>query len=79
MLEERIGIVTPCSITFREYGSRCRVYLNLNKGIVVHPYDDRGMDVIILNTSALARMYERHHELLLDYDIDAMQQTFAPS
>ncbi|USX15094.1 DUF3885 domain-containing protein [Oxalobacteraceae bacterium OTU3CAMAD1] len=56
---------------------RCRVYLlNLNREIVVHPYDDRGMDVISLHTSALAELYERHIGLLLDYDMEAMQQTF---
>jgi len=59
---------------------RCRVYLfNPNKGIVVHPYDDRGMDVISRRTSALVGLYERHNDLLLDYDIEAMRQTFAQS
>jgi hypothetical protein len=55
----------------------CRVYLlNTNKGIVVHPYDDRGMDIISQSTSALAGLYERHNDLLLDYDIEAMRKTF---
>jgi hypothetical protein len=58
---------------------RCRVYLlNLNKGIVVHPYDDRGMDVISRNASALAGLFERHGALLFKYDIEAMRQKFAP-
>jgi len=56
----------------------CRVYLlNLTKGIVVHPYDDRGMDVISRRTSALAGLYERHNDLLLEYDMEAMRETFA--
>jgi hypothetical protein len=56
----------------------CRVYLlNTNKGIVVHPYDDRGMDIISQSTSALAGLYERHNDLLLDYDMEAMHTTFA--
>lgn len=58
----------------------CRVYLfNPNKGIVVHPYDDRGMDVISRRTSALVGLYERYNDLLLDYDIEVMRQTFAQS
>jgi hypothetical protein len=58
----------------------CRVYLiNPNDGIVVHPYDDRGMDVISQCTSALAGLYERHKNLLLPYDIEVMRQTFAQS
>jgi hypothetical protein len=56
----------------------CRVYLlNTNKGIVVHPYDDRGMDIISQSTSALGGLYERHNDLLLDYDMEAIRTTFA--
>jgi hypothetical protein len=58
----------------------CRVYLlNTNRGIVVHPYDDRGMDIISQSKSALAGLYERHSDLLLDYDMEAMHKTFARS
>lgn len=56
----------------------CKVYLlNPNKGILVHPYDDRGMDVISGDTAALAGLYDRHNNLLLDYDMEAMRETFA--
>lgn len=51
--------------------------LNLNKSIVVHPYDDRGMDVVGRRTADLTGLYERYHELLLRYDIEAMRETFA--
>jgi len=52
----------------------CRVYLlNPNKGIVVHPYDDRGMDIISRRTSASAGLYQRHNDPLLDYDMEAMR------
>jgi hypothetical protein len=58
----------------------CRVYLlNLSQGIIIHPYDDRGMDVIGQNKSALWALYKRHKELLLSYDIEAMRQTFEAS
>lgn len=70
-----------CAIT-TDLGSlrpkpRCKVYLlNVNNGLVVHPYDDRGMDVIGQNKSALSALYTRHNDLLLEYDIKAMRQTF---
>lgn len=70
-----------CAVA-RDFGSlspnpECRVYLlNTNKEIVVHPYDDRGMDIISPNKSALAGLYERHNDLLLDYDRDVMCKTF---
>ena len=58
----------------------CRVYLlNMNKGIVAHPYDDRGMDVISRRTTSLTGLYEKHNDLLLEYDMEAMRQTFAQS
>ena len=56
----------------------CRVYLiHRDKGIVVHPYDDRGMDVIGRGASTLKALYVKHHDWLLDYDMDAMNQTFS--
>lgn len=56
---------------------QCKVYmLNVEEEILVHPYDDRGMDVISRSSSALKRLYERHNNLLLDYDIETMRQTF---
>lgn len=59
---------------------QCRVYLlNPNDGIVVHPYDDRGMDVISQRKSALAGLYARHKDLLLSHDIEVMRETFANS
>ena len=73
-----------CAIT-TDLGSlrprpRCRVYLlNLSKRLVVHPYDDRGMDVIGQNKSALSALYKRHGDLLLNYDIEVMRQIFEPS
>ena len=58
----------------------CLIYLlNPAKGIVVHPYDDRGLDVIGRNASSLAGLYERHNHLLLDFDMTAMRQAFASS
>jgi hypothetical protein len=56
---------------------RCLVYLlNPSTGVVVHPYDDRGMDVISRSTSALAGLYKKHSDLLLECNIDAMRETF---
>ncbi len=56
---------------------RCKIYLvNSDMGIVVHPYDDRGMDVVSRHPSALEGLYKQHYDLLLDYDMDVMQETF---
>ncbi|GGP28198.1 DUF3885 domain-containing protein [Silvimonas amylolytica] len=55
----------------------CCVYLvHANAQIVIHPYDDRGMDVICRTPIKLKTLYEKHHHWLLDFDKDAMAQTF---
>jgi len=57
---------------------RCHIYLiNFQNGIVCHPYDDRGMDVIGRQKAALAEIYARHCALLLAYDANVIHQTFA--
>lgn len=55
----------------------CSVYLvNLTAGIVVFPYDDRGMDVVGPNHERLASIYGKHRKYLLDYDLKKMEATF---
>lgn len=57
----------------------CLVYLvNIEKEIVVHPYDDRGMDIIGGKFSPLRDLYEKHNAWLHDYDIEVMRNTFSP-
>ena len=59
---------------------QCRVYLlNARKGLVCHVYDDRGMDIIGQQKSALIELYRRHKECLLPHDMEAMRRTFDPS
>lgn len=55
----------------------CMVYLfNLNAGIMVFPYDDRGMDVVGPNHALLAALYHKYQHALLDYDRAAMRESF---
>lgn len=56
---------------------QCSVYLlNLQAGVALFPYDDRGMDVVGPNRSALQQLYTQHRPLLLPYDLPQMQSTF---
>lgn len=55
----------------------CAVYLfNLSAGILVFPDDDRGMDVVGPNHAMLSALYHKHRQALLDYDREAMVETF---
>lgn len=55
----------------------CSIYLmDLERGILVHPYDDRGMDVVGPNQELLFDLYGRFNLMLLDYDRPTMDATF---
>jgi hypothetical protein len=56
---------------------RCLIYLfNLEKRLAAFPYDDRGMDVVGPNHSALKQLYGRHGKYLLEHDRQRMDATF---
>ena len=58
----------------------CLIYLvNPEKSILIHPYDDRGLDVICRDSAVLATLYEKYNVWLLDYDKETMDQTFKPN
>ncbi len=53
------------------------VYLmSLPQRVFVHPYDDRGMDVVGNNHPLLARLYAKYGSYLLDYDRKIMAASF---
>ncbi|WP_432464575.1 DUF3885 domain-containing protein [Agarivorans sp. QJM3NY_33] len=49
---------------------------DINLGVLVHPYDDRGMDVVGTNKFMIKRLYKKYHSYLLNYDINAMREWF---
>jgi Domain of unknown function (DUF3885) len=55
----------------------CDVYLfDLELGILAHPCDDRGMDVIGNNLGILRSAYSKFDRYLLDYDREIMHSRF---
>lgn len=55
-----------------------RVYLaDPARGVLLHPYDDRGMDAIGPDRALLAHLYARFHDYLLPYDLERMRAFFA--
>jgi len=68
-----------CASDFSSIAPRpmCSVYLfDMEKGVLVFPYDDRGMDVVGPNREFLATLYGKHNKLLLEYDRERMRETF---
>jgi len=57
---------------------QCRAYIaDPELGILAHPYDDRGMDVIGPNRELLAEIFHRYRDYLLGYDLPRMEEFFA--
>ncbi len=55
----------------------CEVYLaDVERGVLAHPYDDRGMDVIGPNHPFLRDLYTRFTAYLLDFDRARMDADF---
>lgn len=55
-----------------------RVHLaDPERGVMLHPYDDRGMDVIGPNAELLSDLFHRFHDRLLPYDLPRMESFFA--
>jgi Domain of unknown function (DUF3885) len=53
-----------------------RVFLlNVSRDVILHMYDDRGLDVIAANPTSLLALYKSHNAWILEYDrarIDAI-------
>jgi Domain of unknown function (DUF3885) len=54
-----------------------RVYfVNRTRDIILHMYDDRGMDLIAPSVDHLRPIYERHKDWVLNYDRSSIAQMF---
>lgn len=54
-----------------------KIYIvDFDAGIVLHVYDDRGMDLVALDPGKLRPVYHMFNEWLLDYNREKMDETF---
>jgi hypothetical protein len=54
-----------------------RIYfVNRTRNIILHMYDDRGMDLVAASRSDLQTIYDEHKSWILDYDRKRMVETF---
>jgi hypothetical protein len=51
-------------------------FVNLTRNLILHMYDDRGLDLIATTRAALQPIYDTHKAWLLPYDLAKMQATF---
>lgn len=53
--------------------------VDAERGVIVHAYDDRGMDITASSPDSIAELYTRFDAWLLDYDRARMSEAFAAS
>lgn len=58
-------------------GSARIYFVNTEQGFYLHPYDDRGMDLVSVNRALSQSIFDRFHDWLLDYDRARMNAIFA--
>ncbi len=51
-------------------------FLNSDKKLMFHMYDDRGLDIIAADKETLRPIYEKHNDLILDYDREQIDKLF---
>jgi hypothetical protein len=54
-----------------------RLYLaSPSRGVLLHPYDDRGLDVVGTTTDSIRSAYEQFRDWLLRHDLEKMTRAF---
>lgn len=51
-------------------------FINLDKGLIFHMYDDRGLDIIATDKETLRPIYLTHNNWVLDYDRKQIDNVF---
>lgn len=51
-------------------------FINLNKKIIFHMYDDRGLDIIATDKETLAPLYKKYNDWILNYDRNKIDTLF---
>lgn len=67
----------PPQLGRNEWLSSKDIYLiNLDKKVIFHMYDDRGLDLLTSNKENLVHIYQQYNAWLLDYDRNKMFEIF---
>jgi hypothetical protein len=55
------------------------IYLvDFTRRIIVHPYDDRGLDVVAMDREMIQPLFDRFGDWLLPHDLSRMKDMFGP-
>ncbi|NTW33687.1 MAG: DUF3885 domain-containing protein [Bacteroidetes bacterium] len=51
-------------------------FLNIDKKLIFHMYDDRGLDIIATDKETIKQIYKKHNDWILDYDREQIDKQF---
>ncbi|SLN56872.1 DUF3885 domain-containing protein [Ruegeria meonggei] len=71
-----LGIASEMGIKPTFHGSMTAYFVDPENGLVLHLYDDRGMDVVATQKAPLNNLFARYNDWLLDYDLTRMTDMF---
>lgn len=71
-----LGIAREMGIKPSFFGSTTAYLVDPDKGLVLHLYDDRGMDLIAIEKAPLKDLYLNFNDWLLRYDLTRMKVMF---
>ena len=76
LIKEALWLALGSELGIRPAASASLYFVDFENRIVLHPYDDRGMDVIAMQREALSDLYRSRHSWLLEYDMARMKTVF---
>ena len=76
LIKQALWLALGAEIGIRPASNASLFFVDFENRIVLHPYDDRGMDVIAMRKEALADLYWSRQSWLLEYQIDHMKTVF---
>ncbi len=51
-------------------------FINIDKKLIFHMYDDRGLDIVSADNETLRPIYNKHNDWILDYDREQIDRQF---
>lgn len=71
-----LGIAREMGIKPTFYRSSNAYIVDAENGLILHLYDDRGMDVVAFHKAPLSNLFVKFNDWLLDYDMTRMTDMF---
>ena len=76
LIKEALWLALGSELGIRPAANASLYFVDFENQIVLHPYDDRGMDVIATRREPLSDLYRSRHSWLLEYDMARMRTVF---